>query len=214
MTPLSALPIAAAALSLPLAWRTPAHRPLAVALVAAQALEALRSALPPEAAWGALLALPALSTWAVRRTLLGQGDATSPLWALGGWALAWGFLLAAPWSGWWPVALAAAVAQQGAAWWRWRADRVRRAERLETASHFWRNATGEDPPQHLARLPLPASQQAALVLAAGDAGGLLVGLAAGWAAVGWWAAAVAAVLLGVQARAIWAGRARKAPDTR
>lgn len=55
MTPLSALPIAAAALSLPLAWRTPAHRPLAFALVAAQALEAARPALPPELAWGALL---------------------------------------------------------------------------------------------------------------------------------------------------------------
>lgn len=209
MTPLSALPIAAAALSLPLAWRTPAHRPLAVALVAAQALEAARPALPPELAWGALLALPALSAWAVRRVLNPdrchrEPEAPRVAQALG--AL-WIASVIAPWSGWWPVALAAAVAQQGAAWWRWRADRVRRAERLETASHFWRNATGEDPPPHLARLPLPASQQAALVLAAGDAGGLFVGLAAGWAAVGWWAAAVAAVLLVVQARALLARKA-------
>jgi len=184
MTPLSALPIAAAALSLPLAWRTPAHRPLAVALVATQALEAARPELLPAFAWGALLALPALSAWAVRRTLLGRSADAWGRWNERSLAKLICFVpllgvLFLPWSGWWPLALAAGVAAQGAAWWRWRVESP------------WREAAPT------------ASELAAITLAFGDAGGLLVGLAAGWAAVGWWAAAVAAVLVGVQARALW-----------
>lgn len=201
MTLLQALPPAAAGLAALISWRTLAHRPLAFALVAAQALEAFRPELPPWAAWGALLALPALSTWAVRRTLLGQGDATSPLWTLGAWALAWGLLLAAPWSGWWTVALGAAVAAQGAAWRRWRAARATRAERLPLAVEIWREVSGQTFEAEEPRPP-SSSELAALVLAFGDAGGLVVGLALGWASVGAWAGAVAALLCVVQLAAL------------
>lgn len=230
MTPLSALPIAAAALSLPLAWRTPAHRPLSVALVAAQALEALRPALPPDLAWGVLLALPALSAWAVAAALVPVGErehAGRIGAAFGGWVAATVLSTVWPWSGWWPLALATAVAAQGAAWWRWRADREAAGMMTpwELEARIEADMTEEDidrmlppylrrgpvrpaselPPVVPSQPPPSASELAALVLAAGDAGGLLVGLAAGWAAVGWWAAAVASVIVGVQARAIWAG---------
>lgn len=236
MTPLSALPLAAAGLAALLAWREPAHRPIAGALVAAQALEALRPALPPALAWGALLALPALSAWAVRAVLVPiPGGLVGELVrhdrrTIAG--CAWcAFTIAAlviPWSGWWPVALLASVAAQGAAWWRWRAQReaAGRMTPWELEARIDADMTEEDidrllptalrrgpvrPASELAPLvpsqaPPSASELTALVLTAGDAGGLLVGLAAGWAAVGWWAAAVAAVLVGVQARALWAGR--------
>lgn len=197
MTPLSLLPLAAAGLAALLARREPAHRPLAGALVAAQALEAVRPGLPPGLAWGALLALPALSAWAVRRTLLAD---SRPLPVYAWWYVVW--MLAAfvaPSPAWWPLALLASVAAQGAAWMRWRAER--RHAIIAEVRDAWVEQRDEELPR------TSASELTALVLAAGDAGGLLVGLAAGWSAVGWWAAAVAALLCAVQARALLAGRA-------
>lgn len=186
---MSPLPIVAALLAVLISSRRPGHGLIAAALAWGQALEMLRPELPPEAAWGALLALPALSAWAVRWALLGREG----LGLFGAWATVWGLALAAPWSGWWTLALGASVAAQGFAWWTWR-ERRRNLERLRVALFALREVdVGRDPVE-----PPSVSERVAIVILAGDAGGLLVGVVAGWSAVGWWAAAVAAVLCVVQ----------------
>lgn len=182
MIPIPAL--VAAGVACLVAVAAPAHRPIAVTLVAVRVIEFVRPELPPRWALAMLVAIPVFSAWSAIRAFVWRRVGA---WCVAAWGAAAGWVLLAPaprlwWGAVWPAVMAAGLGAELAAWAMWR-------RRRGTAG---------------------VTQRTAAALVGGDAGGFVLGEIVGWDGVWWWGQAVALVVLGVQL--VWLRRMRAARD--
>ncbi len=176
MTPFSIL---AVVLAIVIARRSPAHRPIAWALVLAKVAELARPYLPSRPAMALLLLLPALSAWSTLRALCWVRAGRV---CVGAWALAVAWVLLGPWPvvWWefvWPVGLGTAATIEAWVWWRWRRSGA---------------ISG-------------VTQRTAAVLSAGDVGGFVIGVCFGWTTK-WLAEGVAVGTCAAQVLWLWQQR--------